>query len=72
MRDIKADLQRLIAAVAALTVDMADLKRDVLGVKLDVAEMKGRLSQTPTTVQLIGLVFGIFAASLALLKIFGP
>jgi hypothetical protein len=61
MREIMADLKRLI-------VDVAEMKRDLAGVKLDVAEMKGRLSQSPTMVQLIGLVFGIFAASFALLK----
>jgi len=64
MREIKADLKRLLA-------DMTDLKRDVVGVKLDVAEMKGRLSQIPNMVQLIGLIFGIFAAAFALLKLTG-
>jgi hypothetical protein len=34
-----------------------------------VAEIKGRMSQTPTTLQLIGLVFGIFAAAVALLRL---
>jgi hypothetical protein len=74
MREIMADLKRLSADMAdlkRLIPDVADLKRDLAGVKLDVAEMKGRLSQSPTMVQLIGLVFGIFAASFALLKLTG-
>ena len=60
MSEIKADLKRLIT-------DVSDLKRLVT----DVAEIKGKLSQMPNTVQLIGLIFGIFAASLALLKFTG-
>ena len=51
MREIKADLTRLLS-------DIAEIKRDMLGMKLDVAEIKGRLSQTPTTIQLISLVSG--------------
>jgi len=54
MHEIKADLKRL-------TSDIGDLKRLIV----DVAEIKGRLSQMPTTVQLTGLAFGIFAALLA-------
>jgi hypothetical protein len=64
MREIKADLKRLLA-------DVSEIKRDMLGMKLDVAEIKGRLSQTPTTVQLISLVFGIMAAAFAVLKFTG-
>jgi hypothetical protein len=71
MREIVADLKRLIVDVAEMKRDLAGIKLDVAGVKLDVAEMKGRLSQSPTMVQLIGLVFGIFAASFALLKLTG-
>ncbi len=47
------------------------MKRDMLSMKLDVAEIKGRLSQTPTTIQLISLVFGIMAAAFAVLKFTG-
>jgi hypothetical protein len=81
MREIKADLKRLISDVAEikrvipdvaeLKRDIAEIKRDVLGTKLDVAEIKGRLSQTPTTIQLISLVFGIMAAAFAVLKFTG-
>lgn len=34
----------------------------------EVAEMKGRLSAMPTTWQLIGLVLGIMAATLAIVR----
>lgn len=74
MREIKADLKRLLADVAEIKrviPDVAELKRDMLGMKLDVAEIKGRLSQTPTTVQPISLVFGIIAAAFAVLKFTG-
>ena len=64
LSEIKADLKRLIT-------DVTEMKRDMLGMKLDVAEIKGRLSQTPTTIQLISLVFGIMAAAFAVLKFTG-
>ncbi len=53
--DIKAALGRLEPKISAL--------------HMDVAEMKGRLSGMPTTWQLVGLVFAIFAAAFALLKL---
>ena len=74
MREIKADLKRLISDVTEIKriiPDLTELKRDMLAMKLDVAEIKGRLSQTPTTIQLISLVFGILAASFAILKFTG-
>src|SRR3954452_17438066 len=74
MREIKADLKRLLADVAEIKrviPDVAELKRDMLAIKLDVAEIEGRLSQTPTTVQLISPVFGIMAAAFAGLKFTG-
>jgi hypothetical protein len=39
--------------------------------KLDLAEIKGRLSQTPTTIQLISLVLGLMATAFAVLKFTG-
>jgi hypothetical protein len=71
MREIKTDLKRLLAYVAEIKRDVTELKRDVFGTKLDVAEIKGLLSQTPTTIQLISLVFGIMAAAFAVLKFTG-
>jgi hypothetical protein len=65
---LENNMREIMAALKRLIVDVAEMKRDLAGVKLNVAEMKGRLSQSPTMVQLIGLVFGIFAASFALLK----
>ena len=57
--------------VTALENDMREIKADLKRLILNVAEIKGRLSQMPNTVQLIGLIFGIFAASFALLKLTG-
>ena len=57
--------------VTALENDMREIRADLKRLVLDVAEMKGRLSQMPTTVQLIGLIFAIFGAAFALLKFTG-
>ncbi len=47
--DIKGILQRLEPAIRRL--------------ELDVAEMKGRVPQLPTSIQMIGLVLAILAIS---------
>lgn len=41
------------ARVTRLETDLRDLKSDVKGARLDLAEIKGRLSQMPTTFQLL-------------------
>lgn len=56
------------ARVERLEKDMAELKSDVKAVRLDVAEMKGRLNSMPTTWQLTGLILGIMALSFAIIR----
>lgn len=56
------------ARVDRLEKDMAELKSDVKAVRLDVAEMKGRLNSMPTTWQLTGLILGIMALSFAIIR----
>lgn len=41
------------ARVARLEIELRDLKSDVRGARLDLAEIKGKLSQMPTTFQLL-------------------
>ena len=57
MREIKADLK-------ALRSDMAELKP----VRLEVAEIKGRLSQIPTSWQIFAMNFGLLAAAWGLAR----
>ena len=62
IRDVKAILGRLEPAIGR----MDDRLR---GLQTDVAELKGRVSQLPTTVQLIGFVLAVLIAG-GLLKHF--
>ncbi len=55
------------ARIVALEGDVKEIKGDVKRLAIDMAEIKGRLSQMPTTVQLVTLVFSIFGAAIALL-----
>lgn len=55
IRDVKATLGRLEPAINR----MDDRLR---GLQTDVAELKGRVSQLPTTVQIIGFVVAVLIA----------
>ena len=59
------------ARVAALESDMKDIKADLKALVRDTAEIKGKLSQMPSTLQLIGFVVAVFVAS-GLVKHFFP
>ena len=58
MREIKADLK-------ALRSDIADIKP----VRLEVAELKGRVSQIPTSWQIFAMNFGLLAAAWGLARL---
>lgn len=68
------------ARVAALEADMKEVKTDLKRIGLDVAEIKGRVANLPTTLQIVfiqaGLTlttFGIAVASMfALIKLVHP
>jgi hypothetical protein len=51
---------------------LARLEAGVDQIRLDLAEIKGRLSNMPTTVTLFALVLTIFAAAFGLLKLASP
>ena len=59
--------------VAILEAAVNDIRRDLQAIRLDLAEMKGKLSNVPTTLQLVfmqaGLILTIFAAAFGLLKL---
>jgi len=63
------------ARVSVLESDVKDIKSDLRRIMLDTAEIKGRVSQMPTSVQLIfmqaGLIVTLFGAAFALLKLAG-
>jgi hypothetical protein len=63
------------ARVKALEDDMREIKADLWRLALDVAEIKGRVSNLPTAVQLMfmqaGLIIAIFAGAFGLLKLVG-
>lgn len=54
------------ARVARLETDVSELKADMKAVRLDIAEIKGRVSNMPTTWQLVGLVIGMMLTVFAL------
>jgi hypothetical protein len=66
----------LEGAVGEIRSDLKNILRDIQRVSLDVAEIKGKVSNVPTTFQLIymqiGFILAIFAASFALLKLALP
>ncbi|MGE0258811.1 MAG: hypothetical protein AB7T18_08655 [Alphaproteobacteria bacterium] len=63
------------ARVSVLENDVKDIKADLRRIMVDIAEIKGRVSQMPTSVQLLfmqaGLIVTLFGAAFALLKLAG-
>lgn len=63
------------ARISVLESDMKDIKADLRRIMLDIAEIKGHVSQVPTSVQLLfmqaGLIVRLFGAAFALLKLAG-
>jgi hypothetical protein len=59
--DITTRIERLEGSVKQIETDIKSLVKEV-------HEIKGRVSQLPTFVQVIGLVFAIFGAAFALLR----
>lgn len=54
--------------VETLERDIGELKSDMKAVRLDLAEIKGKLSGMPNTWQIVGLVFAIMAGSYAIIR----
>jgi hypothetical protein len=59
------------ARVSRLEKDMGEVRSDLKAIRLDTAEIKGKLSNMPTTFQLIGLVLAIMAATFAIVRLGG-
>lgn len=74
MSDRDDDDGTLTARGARLEEQVAEVGRKLdriesqMAKAVEVAEIKGRVSQLPTVWQLVGLVIGIFGAALALLR----
>jgi hypothetical protein len=62
-------LVRLEPAVGRIDSTVTKVSECVHKVEIELAELKGRVSQLPTTLQLIGSIVAIFAAA-GLLKYF--
>jgi hypothetical protein len=71
---VGAVVATMAARVARLEEQIAQIARQLDRVEaqmakaVDLAEVKGRVSQLPTVWQLVGLVLGIFGAAFALLR----
>lgn len=76
LSDIKATLARLEPAlaqiskefgqvskdVAQVSKDLVDVKtKDLVNLKVGLAKLEGRVSQLPTTIQMIGFIFAVLA-----------
>jgi hypothetical protein len=64
------------ARIARLEGAIDEVRTDLKAVRLDVAEIKGKLSNVPTTFQLVfmqaALILAIFAGAFGLLKFASP
>lgn len=68
MKDVKASLSRLEIAIAKIDGAITQMPKamDFASLKSDVAEIKGRLSNTPTTMQLVAMVISTWTAGAAI------
>ena len=64
MRDMKTSLRAIELAVA----DIRHLPKaaDYAGLRAEIAEMRGRMSQMPTFLQLVGIVLTTWSAGAAI------
>lgn len=73
--DLSAVMRRIEPALSALTREVAGMREELAAVKLDVAELKGRVNSTPSGLQLIAInfttiiaVFGLSVAMASLIR----
>lgn len=64
MREVKASLRTIELAVAE--IKHLPKASDYAGLKADVARLDGRISQTPTMLQLVGIVVTTWTAGAAI------
>ena len=55
--------------LTALEAAVVEIRKELQAIRLDLAEIKGRLASMPTTVTLFGLVITVFGAAFALVKL---
>ena len=73
LSDIKATLARLEPVLSQLSKDVADIKsKDLVELKVAAAKLDGRVSQLPSTVQLLGFVLAVLAIAGVTRFITGP
>jgi hypothetical protein len=64
------------ARVALLEGAVVEIRRELQAIRLDLAEIKGKLSNKPTTVQLVfmqaAVILTVFFGAFALLKFGSP
>ena len=73
MSDIKATLARLEPVLTQLSKDLADIRtKNFVALKVGVAKLEGRVSQLPSSVQLLGFVLAVLAIAGVTRFITGP
>ncbi len=60
MKEVKSDLKGLLKEVAAFRLEMV---KEFAALRSDVAELKGKVSQLPSTLQLLGFIVAVVVAS---------
>lgn len=60
------------ARVKRLEEDGKDIRSDLKAIRLDLAEMKGRLNSMPTTWQMVGFVVALAVAIFTVVRITFP
>ena len=70
VRDIKGLLARLEPVISRIDERVKNLDERVRAVEIEMAEIKGRISQLPTTIQVIGFALVVLAAG-GFLRYFG-
>lgn len=61
MSALESDVGEIKATLLRLEAGAARLETGLHKVELEVAELRGRLSQLPTSIQMIGLVLAVLA-----------
>ena len=60
LSDIKATLARLEPVLSQVSKDLVDIRtKDLVELKVAAAKLEGRVSQLPSTIQLLGFVLAV-------------
>ncbi len=60
LSDIKATLARLEPVLSQVSKDLVDIRtKDLVELKAAAAKLEGRVSQLPSTIQLLGFVLAV-------------